>query len=105
MFTVFRFIVVIPLLSSSSSARQCFANYALCVYSMDKEGADVQQELTKLKAKIQESREQIASMPGIDVSPAVQQQQLETLREQVRTKKQLLLKYKSLCMFEVPKAS
>ncbi|XP_063072403.1 mediator of RNA polymerase II transcription subunit 9-like [Engraulis encrasicolus] len=72
---------------------------------MDKDGADVQQELSKLKAKIQESREQIAAMPGIDVSPAVQQQQLETLREQVQTKKQLLQKYKSLCMFEVPKAS
>ncbi|XP_031420455.1 mediator of RNA polymerase II transcription subunit 9 isoform X2 [Clupea harengus] len=73
--------------------------------SMDKDGTDVQQELSKLKAKIQESREQIAVMPGIDASPAEQQQQLETLQEQVRTKKQLLQKYKSLCMFEVPKAS
>ncbi|KAG5280309.1 hypothetical protein AALO_G00087540 [Alosa alosa] len=75
------------------------------IKGMDKDGADVQQELSKLKAKIQESREQIALMPGIDVSPTAQQQQLETLREQVRTKKQLLQKYKSLCMFEVPKAS
>ncbi|XP_056144599.1 mediator of RNA polymerase II transcription subunit 9 [Lampris incognitus] len=72
---------------------------------MDKDSQDVHQELAKLKAKIQEAREQIANMPGIDTSPAEQQQQLATLREQVRTKNQLLQKYKSLCMFDVPKAS
>ncbi|XP_061556732.1 mediator of RNA polymerase II transcription subunit 9 isoform X2 [Phycodurus eques] len=72
---------------------------------MDKESQDVHQELSKLKAKIQEAREQISVMPGIESSPAEQQQQLATLREQVRTKNQLLQKYKSLCMFDVPKAS
>ncbi|XP_041851698.1 mediator of RNA polymerase II transcription subunit 9 [Melanotaenia boesemani] len=72
---------------------------------MDKDSQDVHQELVKLKAKIQEAREQISSMPGIDSSPQEQQQQLATLREQVRTKNQLLQKYKSLCMFDVPKAS
>ncbi|KAM4536081.1 mediator of RNA polymerase II transcription subunit 9 [Fundulus heteroclitus] len=71
----------------------------------DKEGPDVHQELTKLKTKIQKAREQITNMPGIDSSPQEQQQQLATLREQVRTKNQLLQKYKSLCMFDVPKAS
>ncbi|KAG7504246.1 mediator of RNA polymerase II transcription subunit 9 [Solea senegalensis] len=72
---------------------------------MDKDSQDVHQELAKLKAKIQEAREQISNMPGIDCSPLDQQQQLATLREQVRTKNQLLQKYKSLCMFDVPKAS
>ncbi|KAM8724061.1 mediator of RNA polymerase II transcription subunit 9 [Acanthopagrus latus] len=72
---------------------------------MDKDSQDVHQELAKLKAKIQEAREQISNMPGIESSPAEQQQQLATLREQVRTKNQLLQKYKSLCMFDVPKAS
>ncbi|XP_013865488.1 mediator of RNA polymerase II transcription subunit 9 [Austrofundulus limnaeus] len=72
---------------------------------MDKESQDVHQELAKLKAKIQEAREQISNMPGIDSSPQEQQQQLATLREQVHTKNQLLQKYKSLCMFDVPKAS
>ncbi|XP_019728610.1 mediator of RNA polymerase II transcription subunit 9 [Hippocampus comes] len=72
---------------------------------MDKESPDVHQELGKLKAKIQEAREQISAMPGIESSPVEQQQQLATLREQVRTKNQLLQKYKSLCMFDVPKAS
>ncbi|KAM3864368.1 mediator of RNA polymerase II transcription subunit 9 [Diretmus argenteus] len=72
---------------------------------MDKDSQDVHQELAKLKVKIQEAREQISNMPGIDTSPAEQQQQLSTLRDQVRTKNQLLQKYKSLCMFDVPKAS
>nr|XP_046272463.1 mediator of RNA polymerase II transcription subunit 9 [Scatophagus argus] len=72
---------------------------------MDKDSQDVHQELAKLKAKIQEAREQITNMPGVDSSPTEQQQQLATLREQVRTKNQLLQKYKSLCMFDVPKAS
>ncbi|XP_041634056.1 mediator of RNA polymerase II transcription subunit 9 [Cheilinus undulatus] len=72
---------------------------------MDKDSQDVHQELAKLKSRIQEAREQISNMPGIDSSPQEQQQQLATLREQVRTKNQLLQKYKSLCMFEVPKAS
>ncbi|KAL7378316.1 hypothetical protein ABVT39_011646 [Epinephelus coioides] len=72
---------------------------------MDKDNQDVHQELAKLKTKIQEAREQISNMPGVDSSPQEQQQQLATLREQVRTKNQLLQKYKSLCMFDVPKAS
>ncbi|KAM9844309.1 mediator of RNA polymerase II transcription subunit 9 [Aulostomus maculatus] len=72
---------------------------------MDKDSQDVHQELAKLKTKIQEAREQISNMPGIDSSPLEQQQQLATLQEQVRTKNQLLQKYKSLCMFDVPKAS
>ena len=73
--------------------------------SIDKESQDIHQELNKLRTKIQEAREQISNMPGIDTSPEEQQQQLASLREQVRTKNQLLQKYKSLCMFEVPKAS
>lgn len=72
---------------------------------MDKDSQDVHQELVKLKVKIQEAREQISNMPGIESGPLAQQQQLATLREQVRTKNQLLQKYKGLCMFDVPKVS
>lgn len=75
------------------------------VNSMDKESPDVHQELNKLKTKIQEAREQISAMPGIDMSPALQESKLQTLREQVQTKNQLLQKYKSLCMFDIPKPS
>ncbi|XP_055032526.1 mediator of RNA polymerase II transcription subunit 9 [Paramisgurnus dabryanus] len=72
---------------------------------MDKDSPDVLQELNKLKTKIQEAREQISAMPGIDMSPALQDNKLRTLREQVQTKNQLLQKYKSLCMFDIPKPS
>ncbi len=75
------------------------------VNSMDKDSPDVHQELNKLKTKIQEAREQVAAMPGIDLSPALQESRLRMLREQVRTKNQLLQKYKSLCMFDIPKPS
>uniref|UniRef100_A0A8B9TDU5 Mediator of RNA polymerase II transcription subunit 9 n=1 Tax=Anas platyrhynchos TaxID=8839 RepID=A0A8B9TDU5_ANAPL len=71
--------------------------------SMDKDSQDVHQVLNELKNKFQEMRKLISSMPGISVSPEQQQQQLQSLREQVRTKNELLQKYKSLCMFEIPK--
>ncbi|XP_038275898.1 mediator of RNA polymerase II transcription subunit 9 [Dermochelys coriacea] len=70
---------------------------------MDKDSQDVHQVLNELKTKFQEVRKMIGAMPGIGVSPEQQQQQLCSLREQVRTKNELLQKYKSLCMFEIPK--
>lgn len=73
--------------------------------SMDKDNQDVHQELNKLRQRIQDTREQIVAMPGIELSAAVQQHRLDTLREQVRTKNQLLHKYKGLCMFDIPKPS
>ncbi|MCJ8738211.1 hypothetical protein PDJAM_G00032950 [Pangasius djambal] len=72
---------------------------------MDKDNQDVHQELNKLRTRIQDTREQILAMPGIDLSAEVQQHKLRTLREQVRTKNQLLQKYKGLCMFDIPKPS
>nr|XP_033818444.1 mediator of RNA polymerase II transcription subunit 9 [Geotrypetes seraphini] len=73
------------------------------IKSMDKDSQDVHQELNELKNKFQEMRRLIGTMPGIDRSPEQQQQQLQSLREQVRTKNQLLQKYKNLCMLEIPK--
>ncbi|KAB0401131.1 hypothetical protein E2I00_011473 [Balaenoptera physalus] len=76
---------------------------ALCLCSMDKDSPDVHQDLNALKTKFQEMRKVVSAMPGIHLSPERQQQQLHRLREQVRTKNELLQKYKSLCMFEIPK--
>ncbi|XP_032126620.1 mediator of RNA polymerase II transcription subunit 9 [Sapajus apella] len=70
---------------------------------MDKDSPEVHQDLNALKTKFQEMRKLISTMPGIHLSPEQQQQQLHSLREQVRTKNELLQKYKSLCMFEIPK--
>ncbi|XP_055745518.1 mediator of RNA polymerase II transcription subunit 9-like [Salvelinus fontinalis] len=71
---------------------------------MDKDSMDVNQELTKLKTKIQETREKILAMPEIESSPGEQQEQLKTMREKVDTKTQLLQKYKGLCVFDSPKS-
>ncbi|XP_068102525.1 mediator of RNA polymerase II transcription subunit 9 [Hyperolius riggenbachi] len=70
---------------------------------MDKDSQDVYQELNELKNKFQAMRKQIGNMPGIDMTPEQQQQHLQSLRAQVQTKNELLQKYKSLCMFEIPK--
>ncbi|KAM7067897.1 mediator of RNA polymerase II transcription subunit 9 isoform 3-T3 [Molossus nigricans] len=70
---------------------------------MDKDSPDIHHDLSALKAKFQEMRKVVGAMPGLHLSPEQQQQQLHSLREQVRTKNELLQKYKSLCMFEVPK--
>ncbi|XP_078521337.1 mediator of RNA polymerase II transcription subunit 9 [Lissotriton helveticus] len=70
---------------------------------MDKDSQDVHQELNRLKNKFQEMRRMIGAMPGIDLSPEQQQQEQRNLRDQVRTKNELLQKYKTLCMFEIPK--
>ncbi|KAB1265268.1 Mediator of RNA polymerase II transcription subunit 9 [Camelus dromedarius] len=70
---------------------------------MDKDSPDIHQDLNALKTKFQEMRKVISAMPGTHLSPEQQQQQLLSLREQVRTKSELLQKYKSLCMFEIPK--
>ncbi|NP_001089541.1 mediator of RNA polymerase II transcription subunit 9 [Xenopus laevis] len=70
---------------------------------MDKDSQDVYQELNELKSKFQAMRKLVGNMPGIDMSPEEQQRHLQSLREQVQTKSELLQKYKSLCMFEIPK--
>lgn len=79
--------------------------YIVTPHSMDKDNQDVHQELNKLRTRIQEKREQIVTMPGIDMNPDVQQKRLRILRDQNHTKKQLLHKYKGLCMFDIPKSS
>ncbi|XP_003227630.1 mediator of RNA polymerase II transcription subunit 9 [Anolis carolinensis] len=70
---------------------------------MDKDSQDVHQMLNELRTKFVEMRKLIKSMQGIGMSPEQQQVQLQNLREQVKTKSELLQKYKSLCMFEIPK--
>ncbi|MEE6517609.1 hypothetical protein FKM82_027930 [Ascaphus truei] len=71
--------------------------------SMDKDSQDVYRELNELKNKFQAMRKLVENMAGIEMSPEQQQQHLESLKEQVQTKSDLLQKYKSLCMFEIPK--
>nr|XP_020669644.1 mediator of RNA polymerase II transcription subunit 9 [Pogona vitticeps] len=76
---------------------------SLWCFSMDKDSQDVHQVLNELRTKFLEMRKLVKSLQGIGVSPEQQQLQLQNLREQVKTKSELLQKYKSLCMFEIPK--
>lgn len=46
---------------------------------------------------------QIKRLPGIEYSKEEQLQKLETLRKQLRLKRELLLKYRNTCTFEIPK--
>ncbi|XP_006623697.1 mediator of RNA polymerase II transcription subunit 9 [Apis dorsata] len=48
-------------------------------------------------------RRSIRRLPGIEYSKEEQLQKLETLRKQLRLKRELLLKYRNMCTFEVPK--
>uniref|UniRef100_A0A8C4NF84 Mediator of RNA polymerase II transcription subunit 9 n=1 Tax=Eptatretus burgeri TaxID=7764 RepID=A0A8C4NF84_EPTBU len=70
---------------------------------MEKDSQEVHQELSRLKTRIGEVRTTVASMPGIDTNPEEQQKRLKHLEEQVQNKQQLLHKYKSLGVFEIPK--
>ncbi|XP_044289581.1 mediator of RNA polymerase II transcription subunit 9 [Varanus komodoensis] len=70
---------------------------------MDKDSQDVHQVLNELRTKFVEMHKLIKTLQGIGVSPEQQQLQLQNLREQVKSKSELLQKYKSLCMFEIPK--
>lgn len=81
----------------------CSLTFSLSPFSMDKDSQDVHQVLNELRTKFVEVRKVVQTMQGISVSPEQQQLQLQSLREQVKTKSELLQKYKSLCMFEIPK--
>uniref|UniRef100_A0A8C5WNW4 Mediator of RNA polymerase II transcription subunit 9 n=1 Tax=Laticauda laticaudata TaxID=8630 RepID=A0A8C5WNW4_LATLA len=70
---------------------------------MNKDSQEVHQLLNELRTKFVETHKLIKSIQGISLSPEQQQQQLQNLREQVKTKNKLLQKYKTLCMFEIPK--
>lgn len=75
-------------------------------YENDKknqENADTNLKIPELKTKLQECRNQIQKLPGIDYTKEEQLRRLEALREQLVQKRQLLLKYKNMCHFDIPK--
>jgi mediator of RNA polymerase II transcription subunit 9 len=47
---------------------------------------------------------QIRRLPGVEHSKEEQLQKLETLRKQLQLKKELLLKYRNMCTFDIPKS-
>lgn len=64
---------------------------------------DTNLKIPELKSKLQDCRNQIQKLPGIDYTKEEQIRRLEALREQLVQKRQLLLKYKNMCHFDIPK--
>lgn len=73
------------------------------IRSFEKDSHDVTQKISELRQRFEVCREQINQLSGIDHSQAEQLQQIEILRQQVKLKNELLLKYKNLCNFDVLK--
>lgn len=67
------------------------------------ENVDTNLKIPELKSKLQDCRNQIQKLPGIDYTKEEQLRRLEALREQLVQKRQLLLKYKNMCHFDIPK--
>lgn len=47
---------------------------------------------------------QIKRLPGVEYSKEQQLDKLEALRTQLKLKRDLLLKYRTMCTFDIPKA-
>ncbi|XP_008552577.1 mediator of RNA polymerase II transcription subunit 9 [Microplitis demolitor] len=68
-----------------------------------KESQDTSQKILELEKKFDSVRSQIKRLPGIEYSKEEQLKKLETLRKQLRLKRELLFKYRNMCSFEIPK--
>ncbi|XP_058795837.1 mediator of RNA polymerase II transcription subunit 9-like isoform X1 [Phymastichus coffea] len=68
-----------------------------------KESQDTSQKILELQKKLDSARAQIKRLSGIEYSKEEQLQKLEILRKQLKLKRELLLKYRTMCSFDVPK--
>jgi len=69
--------------------------------SLDRGPTEVSVRVNELQRKFQQMREQIASLPGVDLSREEQLRQMEVLRRQLAIKTELLRKYKDTEQFNV----
>jgi len=69
--------------------------------SLDRGPTEVSAKVNELQRKFQQMREQIESLPGIDLSCEEQLRQMEVLRQQLAIKIELLRKYKDTEQFNV----
>ena len=56
-------------------------------------------KVNELQKKLENMREFVDKLPGIDLSKEEQQRQMEVLRQQLITKTELLKKYKNIDKF------
>ncbi|XP_046404624.1 mediator of RNA polymerase II transcription subunit 9 [Ischnura elegans] len=67
-----------------------------------RESQDTAQKILELQKKLDQAREQVKRLPGVDLSREEQLKRLEFMRTQLRLKRELLLKYRTTCTFEIP---
>ncbi|XP_014276797.1 mediator of RNA polymerase II transcription subunit 9 [Halyomorpha halys] len=65
---------------------------------------DISQKVLELHKKLELAKEQIKRLPGVEYSKEQQLDKLEALRTQLKLKRDLLLKYRTMCTFDIPKA-
>lgn len=64
---------------------------------------DISQKVVELNKKLELARDQIKRLPGVEFNKDQQIEKLEGLRKQLRLKRELLLKYRTMCTFNIPK--
>ncbi|XP_075220085.1 mediator complex subunit 9 [Lycorma delicatula] len=67
------------------------------------QSTDVSQKVLELHKKFELAREQVRRLPGVEYSKEEQLEKLETLRKQLRLKRELVLKYRNMYSFDIPK--
>uniref|UniRef100_A0A1B6EEB5 Mediator of RNA polymerase II transcription subunit 9 n=1 Tax=Clastoptera arizonana TaxID=38151 RepID=A0A1B6EEB5_9HEMI len=66
---------------------------------------DTSQKVIELHKKLEFARDQIRRLPGVEYSKEEQLEKLETLRKQLKLKRELLLKYRNMYTFDIPKSN
>jgi len=64
---------------------------------------DISQKVIELHKKLELAKEQIRRLPGVEYSKEEQLDKLETLRKQLRLKRELLQKYRNMYLLDSPK--
>ncbi|XP_064479728.1 mediator of RNA polymerase II transcription subunit 9-like [Ornithodoros turicata] len=59
-------------------------------------------KIQDLRNKLQTCRELVQKLPGIDLTQEEQLHKVEALKKQLIKKRELLIKYKSMCHFDTP---
>lgn len=67
------------------------------------QSSDISQKVLELHKKFECARQQVRKLPGVEYSKEEQLEKLETLRKQLRLKRELVLKYRNMYSFDIPK--
>ncbi|XP_051173399.1 mediator of RNA polymerase II transcription subunit 9 isoform X1 [Leptopilina boulardi] len=66
-----------------------------------KESQDTSYKIVDLQKKLDSARGQVKKLQGVEYSKEDQLQNLENLRNQLKLKRELLLKYRNMCSFDM----